>query len=805
MGYRLGVDLGTTFTAAAVDAGSGPEMVGLGNRALQVPSVLFLAEDGTFLCGEAAERRAGVAPDRVVREFKRRLGDTVPILVAGQPFSPQALTARLLAWVVETVTERRGAAPDEVVLTHPANWGGYKRELFAQVASLADLPSALTCTEPEAAAIQYAARAPLATGDRVVVYDLGGGTFDVCVLEKTEAGFAILGSPDGVEHLGGVDFDEAVFRQVVGQLGDGAGDLDPDDPVVTAGLSRLRRDCVEAKEALSNDVEAVVPVALPGVTSTVRLTRSEVEALITPALRDTIAATRRALRSASTTPEELAAVVLVGGSSRIPLVSHLLHSELGVRTAMDTHPKHDIALGAVQYRPAAAAGTPVAEPPRSRWPTRGKRPAPTPDPAPVPAPVPSPAPTSAPVPAPVPAPGPVPPPAGPRQPSAGPATPPPVGARAGGAAGDTLGRWVDQLREMTGRRTGVLVAAVVAGLLVVGVLYLLVDRGGGPGATPSSADPTAPTAPAASPSPSDSSPSTTPTTTPTVPETALVVPVRESTGLRLHLVDASTGTDEPFGPGAGQQDLPSLSGERDLVQFRRRASAEAPWTLAVGRPGERPTALFTSPPGTDLQCQGRVGWSPAGDEMAFNCRVGGTRGAFVAPVDAGGRVDGGQLLRVDALSDRSMSNISYTGTGGLLVSYEGGAAPGLRVLPAGASQAVRLTVGRDSDSAGGPGDLVAFQRDGDLFVLSAGNAPVDCAEPLVEVPETGFPLCRLTSGTAVDSDPTWSPDGSAVAFRRAAAPGQPTQLMQIDLGATAARLFVTGGVQVDGAPSWSRR
>src|SRR5215213_1461243 len=128
MGYRLGVDLGTTFTAAAVDGGAGPEMVGLGNRALQVPSVVFLGEDGSFLAGEAAERRGVTQPERVVREFKRRIGDTVPLLVAGQPFSPQALTAKLLTWVVQVVSERRGGGPELVVLTHPANWGGYKRE-----------------------------------------------------------------------------------------------------------------------------------------------------------------------------------------------------------------------------------------------------------------------------------------------------------------------------------------------------------------------------------------------------------------------------------------------------------------------------------------------------------------------------------------------------------------------------------------------------------------------------------------------------------------------------------------------------
>ncbi len=363
MGYRLGVDLGTTFTAAAVGNGRAPTMLGLGNRALQIPSVLFLRDDGGFLVGEAAERKGLVDPARVVREFKRRMGDPVPLLVGGTPFSPQALTARLLTWVVATANERMGSAPDEVVLTYPANWGAYKRELLDQVIAMADVGAARTCPEPQAAAVQYAARSPLDPGDRVAVYDLGGGTFDVCVLEKTRDGFAILGNPDGVEHLGGVDFDEAVFQHVVDALGSVISELDLSTAEAQAALARLRRDCVEAKEALSSDVDAVIPVAVPGRNTQVRMTRSELEGLIRPSLQDTIAATSRALRAANTTSGQLSAIVLVGGSSRIPLVSHLLQSTFATTTSLDTHPKHDIALGAVQYAATGGPGGAATPPP----------------------------------------------------------------------------------------------------------------------------------------------------------------------------------------------------------------------------------------------------------------------------------------------------------------------------------------------------------------------------------------------------------------------------------------------------------
>ena len=360
MGYRLGVDLGTTYTAAAVNVDGRVEMLGLGIRAMQVPSVVFVRRGGEIVVGEAAEQQGAAEPSRVVREFKRRIGDSVPLVVGGAPFSAQALTARLLAWVVGIATERQGGPPEHVCVTHPANWGPFKRDLLGQAVEMAGLRNVEMCTEPEAAAITYASRNRVAEGDRVAVYDLGGGTFDAAVLVPDGAGFRLAGPPEGVEQLGGIDFDEAVFRHVLTSLGPEVADLDDMDPATATALARLRRDCVEAKEVLSFSIDTVVPVGLPGITRSIRLTRGDLDDMLRPAIGETVAATRRVLDSAGVAPADLAAIVLVGGSSRIPLVSEMLSAEFGRPLALDNHPKHDVALG------AAIRGTPAARPAAAR-------------------------------------------------------------------------------------------------------------------------------------------------------------------------------------------------------------------------------------------------------------------------------------------------------------------------------------------------------------------------------------------------------------------------------------------------------
>ncbi len=315
----------------------------------------MLREDGEVLVGEAADRRAVNEPTRTAREFKRRLGDPAPLVLGGTPYGAESLMAHLLRAMVEAVRERQGTRPERVVVTHPANYGPYKKELLVEMTRLADVGRVDFLTEPEAAAINYAEQDRLEVGEIVAVYDFGGGTFDAAVLRKMADGFEILGQPEGMERLGGIDFDQAIFAYVDDVLGGQVSETDTADPMARAALARLRAEVRLAKESLSTDTDATIPVMLPHLQTQVRLTRSEFEAMIRPRLAETVAALERAVRSAGIAMEAVARILLVGGSSRIPLVADLVGQATGRPIAVDAHPKFAIALGAARYGMALLA------------------------------------------------------------------------------------------------------------------------------------------------------------------------------------------------------------------------------------------------------------------------------------------------------------------------------------------------------------------------------------------------------------------------------------------------------------------
>ncbi|MBB5803104.1 molecular chaperone DnaK (HSP70) [Saccharothrix ecbatanensis] len=355
MRYAVGIDLGTTFASAAVSDAAGTRMVPLSPE-MVVPSLAYCAPDGTLLTGTAAAD-APADPQRLGRGFKRRLGDPTPLLLGGRAYTPTALMAAQLRAVLDQVTDAMGGPPASIVLTCPAIWGPYRREQFAEVPRLADVTDFQLVTEPEAAATHYSRERALGDGEVVAVYDLGGGTLDTTVLRMRSGGMEILGTPEGLEHLGGMDLDDALFAHLDERLDGAIGRLDPTDPAEASALARIRALCVHTKTELSTEPDVALTVPLPSRPRELTITRPEFDAVIRPSLELTVGALRRTVASAGLRDDELSAVLLAGGSSRVPLVRQLLSEAFDKPVRAAHHPKFTVALGA-----AALAARALADP-----------------------------------------------------------------------------------------------------------------------------------------------------------------------------------------------------------------------------------------------------------------------------------------------------------------------------------------------------------------------------------------------------------------------------------------------------------
>ncbi len=350
MPYTLGLDLGTTSSAAAVNEAGKIQMLTVDHAAVVIPSVVHLDSLGTWLVGTAAVRKAISDPAGVAREFKRRLGDPQPLLLSGTPVAANDLMLKVAEELVAIASRQHGGPPESLVVCHPANWGSYKVGLLADTLANSSLPRHTFVTEPEAAAIHYASLRRVEPNTTIGVYDLGGGTFDVAFLKKVGRpdgpGWEVIGEPRGIERLGGIDFDTAVLHHTISSLGVDLAQFDADDDGNLTAMLRLREECQDAKHALSADVAASIPVLLPGLSETIRITRREFEALIDPALARTLETVDVALTTTGLGFADVDRFLLVGGSTMVPLVSERLAAHTGRPIVTDAHPKHAMALGA---------------------------------------------------------------------------------------------------------------------------------------------------------------------------------------------------------------------------------------------------------------------------------------------------------------------------------------------------------------------------------------------------------------------------------------------------------------------------
>ncbi|WP_199433591.1 Hsp70 family protein [Qaidamihabitans albus] len=347
----LSVDLGTSNTVAVLSAHGRPPRVVEVDGSATMPSAVFADEDGTLMIGRDAERRARLDPTRFEPNPKRRVDEQT--LLLGDDVVPvnEALAAVLRRVLEETSRQLGGEPPDEVRLTHPAQWGPVRRNVLLSAARLAGMGNAISLVpEPVAAAAHFASfpGKALAQGQALAVYDLGAGTFDVAVVGAAQNGFTVL-AEDGLPDLGGLDVDQALLVHVGREVSHSDPQrwqrlLRPESTADRRTRRSLQEDVKAAKEALSRHPQTEVPMPEPF--SDVLVTRAELEALVRPAMLRSVELLSRTVRSAGLTPDRLAGIYLVGGSSRLPLVGTMIAEKLGVVPASLDQPETAVALGA---------------------------------------------------------------------------------------------------------------------------------------------------------------------------------------------------------------------------------------------------------------------------------------------------------------------------------------------------------------------------------------------------------------------------------------------------------------------------
>jgi Hsp70 protein len=347
----LSVDLGTSNTVAVLSAHGRPPRVVDVDGASMMPSAVFAAEDGNLVVGRDAERRARLDPARFEPNPKRRVDEGT--LLLGDTVVPvtDALAGVLRRVVDETSRQLGGAKPDEVRLTHPAQWGPVRRNVLLSAARQAGMGSNLVLVpEPVAAAAHFASfpGQTLAPGQALAVYDLGAGTFDVAIVGATQNGFVVLAEA-GLPDLGGLDVDQALLEHVGRQVshrepGRWQSLLRPVSTGDRRAQRALREDVKAAKESLSRHPQTEVP--LPEPFEDVLVTRVELEALIRPGMLRSVELLAGTIRSTGMTPDRLVGIYLVGGSSRIPLVATLIAEQLRVVPTSLDQPETAVALGA---------------------------------------------------------------------------------------------------------------------------------------------------------------------------------------------------------------------------------------------------------------------------------------------------------------------------------------------------------------------------------------------------------------------------------------------------------------------------
>ena len=348
MGKIIGIDLGTTNSCVAVMEGGEPVVIPNAEGARTTPSVVAFAKDGERLVGDIAKRQAVANPEHTVSSIKREMGSDRKVKIEGKEYTPQEISAMILTKLKNDAEKYLGEKITEAVITVPAYFSDAQRQATKDAGRIAGLDVKRIINEPTAAALAYGVDKDENKQQKVLIFDLGGGTFDVSVLELGDGVFEVLAT-SGNNRLGGDDFDKRIMDWIVSEFKSAEGiDLSADK----MAMQRIKEAAEKAKIDLSGVTKT--KISLPFITMAngapkhldLELTRAKFDALTEDLVRKTVIPTEQALKDAGLTVNDIAKVIMVGGSTRIPAVYDAVKKLTGKDPYKGINPDECVAIGA---------------------------------------------------------------------------------------------------------------------------------------------------------------------------------------------------------------------------------------------------------------------------------------------------------------------------------------------------------------------------------------------------------------------------------------------------------------------------
>ena len=346
MSKIIGIDLGTTNSCVAVMEGGQPTVIANAEGSRTTPSVVAFTKDGERLIGQVAKRQAVTNPDRTVISIKREMGTSYKVSIDGKQYTPQDISAMILSKMKETAESYLGEKVTQAVITVPAYFNDSQRQATKDAGRIAGLEVLRIINEPTAASLAYGLDKE--ENQKILVYDLGGGTFDVSILDIGDGVFEVL-STNGNTRLGGDDFDQRIIDYVAEQFKKENGiDLKQDK----IAAQRLKEAAEKAKIELSGTTTA--NINLPFITADatgpkhldVTLTQAKFNELTSDLVEATVEPMRKALKDAGLSVDQINKVILVGGSTRIPAVQEAVKKVTGKEPFKGINPDECVAIGA---------------------------------------------------------------------------------------------------------------------------------------------------------------------------------------------------------------------------------------------------------------------------------------------------------------------------------------------------------------------------------------------------------------------------------------------------------------------------